>query len=290
MIGSGTRIGHNIRGFDNQILKMAGVSGVGDIDTLSMAKSLLKIGDKSAATGKALTSYSLSSLAKWLGVDTGSISGAAHTGSYDVELNERVYKALSKMAPQKSAATSYTITDSQAAKAVKSYYRRGPMDYKIDSKGKPIYDTEHDFYSANRFMRKGANYQYGGSQFSGVEGYDYHKYIDMETGEQIMMMMSDQEHQAFIDQTFGGGKRFKNAVDLKPKDAASVWRDLTSSAYGYQGLMSMFKKDNSGKYMKDSAGDLIWKDEADNMTEFRRSQLELLKTKSKGQGSGAKAM
>jgi hypothetical protein len=52
---------------------MAGIAGVDDIDTLTMARSSFKLGAKNATTGKRLTSYSLSKLADWMGIDTSQI-------------------------------------------------------------------------------------------------------------------------------------------------------------------------------------------------------------------------
>jgi hypothetical protein len=81
-----------------------------------------------------------------------------------VALNEAVFKEMSRlMSGHKTTSSKTQINSSQAAKAMKSYYRRGPMDYKIDPNGKPIYESNSDYYSANRFMRKDAHYQYGGS-------------------------------------------------------------------------------------------------------------------------------
>jgi hypothetical protein len=39
----------------------------------------------------------------------------------------------------------------------------------------------------------------------------------------------------------------------------------------------MFKQDKHGRMIKDDAGKIMWKDDSDVMTEFRRSQMELLK-------------
>lgn len=275
MLGSGTRVGHNIRGFDNQILKLAGIKGVNDIDTLTMAKSMFNIGDKDAITGKRLTSYSLSKLADFLGIDSNSLSGAAHTGEYDVDLNEKVFEAMAKRYNQTSSGKGRAITNQMAAKAKKSYFRRGALDYKETDSGKPIYMSDTDYYSANRFMRAGANYQYMGSSGSGVDGYDYYQYQDMETGEKINMMMSPEEHSNFIDTIFGGTKGFRSTDSVKKfKSASEVFNNIASSGYGYSGFKSLFKQDKDGKIIKDTNGKAMWKDKSDKLTEFRRSQLE----------------
>ena len=43
LLGNDPRAGHNIWGYDNNILKGMGIAGSEDIDTLSMAKDLLKM-------------------------------------------------------------------------------------------------------------------------------------------------------------------------------------------------------------------------------------------------------
>jgi hypothetical protein len=146
------------------------------------------LGDKNASTGKYLTSHSLSGLAEWFGVGS-SLTGAAHTAGYDVELNELVYKALVDLENNTpiSAASKRDIQPKSVAQAVKAYYRKGTRDYKTDANGKIIHADERDYYSANRFFRKGSAVQFDGQFASGEKGYNYYKFTDQETGESMFI-------------------------------------------------------------------------------------------------------
>ena len=193
-------VGHNIGGFDFEVARyyQSKLDGLEYLDTLNLAKSYLKYGQK-GKNGKRLFSYNLGDLADYYGIDRKQLSKdtglTQHTASYDVALNEAIAEKILEdvdnviNSGNQLKDQSLQFKAGQIATAINGQTRRNPYSYKTDIQGKVI-DKKG---GGDVLFSKGHDYRFDGviEKPIGNTVRNFSKYTDIETGDQVFSYMEN---------------------------------------------------------------------------------------------------
>ena len=241
---------HNL-GFDSSVNRHYGIkmpSGGKEFDSLGIARSYLKLGQKNPNTGEIVLDFTASGLKKYFGANNDLINNTTHTAIADVLSEAATNEQLAKMALSMTPiGTSTFVKKGDIGMSGKAFIRPNSKSYKTSATGQILHVDNNSWN--NLLMKRDRAYKYGG-KYTNSNNDTYALFEDLLTGEKTYYNYNSDEElsqmlSSVFDGNFQGQENFEQKYG-KIKDMALS--NLFKSGTGYSYLEKIIQLANDSKF------------------------------------------